>query len=58
METWQDSRTPALAIVARGNQIETVTPAEFSVRSQSRPGVSYKVTVSRGPMGLLVPILA
>jgi putative transposase len=45
---FKDSRTPALAIVARGNQIETVSPSEFHVRSQSRPGVTYKVTVSRG----------
>lgn len=45
---WKDSRTPALAIVARGDQIQAVAPAEFSVRSQSRPEVSYKVRSERG----------
>ncbi|MGP8158549.1 MAG: IS6 family transposase [Thermoplasmata archaeon] len=44
---WQDARTPALAIVARGDQIRTVTPAEYSVRSQSHPETTYKVTVLR-----------
>jgi putative transposase len=43
-----DCRTSALAIVARGDQIETVTPKEFRVRSQSRPGVVYRVAVTRG----------
>ena len=47
MEPWTDSRTPALAIVARGDQIQTTAPAEYVVRSQSRPDVSYKVTVLR-----------
>ncbi len=46
--TWQDSRTPALAIVARGDQIETVSPGEFRVGSQSRVGVSYRVSLVRG----------
>jgi transposase-like protein len=45
---WTDQRTPALAIVARGDQIETLSPSEFRVLSQSRPGVSYRVTVERG----------
>jgi len=44
---WADSRTPALAIVARGDQIETVSPREFKVQSQSRPGVAYTVTAQR-----------
>ena len=44
---WQDARTPALAIVARGDQIEALSPAEFVVRSQSRPGETYKVSVLR-----------
>jgi putative transposase len=44
---WQDARTPALAIVARGDQIETVSPREFRVRSQSKPGEVYTVTVQR-----------
>lgn len=48
MEAWQDARTPALAIVARGDQIEALSPGEFKVASQSHPGVSYKVSLSRG----------
>jgi putative transposase len=44
---WQDERTPALAIVARGDQIETVSPTEYVVRSQSRLEVKYRVTVFR-----------
>jgi len=46
-EPWADSRTPALAIVARGDQIETVSPREFRVRSQSKPSEVYTVTVQR-----------
>jgi putative transposase len=44
---WQDARTPALAIVARGDQIETVSPTEYAVRSQSRLDVKYRVKVFR-----------
>ena len=44
---WQDERTPALAIVARGDQIEAVSPSEFVVCSQSRTGEKYKVSVLR-----------
>jgi len=44
---WQDTRTPALAIVARGDQIETVSPTEYVVRSQSKLDTKYRVTVSR-----------
>lgn len=44
---WTDPRTPALAIVARGDQIQTVSPTEFVVRSQSQLGVSYTVRVTR-----------
>jgi putative transposase len=44
---WQDERTPALAIVARGDQIETISPTEYVVRSQSRLDVKYRVTVFR-----------
>jgi putative transposase len=47
MEAWTDSRTPALAIAARGDQINQLAPAEYSVRSQSRTDVTYKVTVLR-----------
>lgn len=32
---WTDMRTPALAIVARGDQIEPVTPSQYKVHSQS-----------------------
>ncbi len=45
---WTDARTPALAIVARGDQIETVSPTEFTVQSQSRPETRYRVTSVRG----------
>ena len=44
---WADSRTPALAIVARGDQIETVSPTEYVVSSQSKLGAKYRVTVTR-----------
>jgi len=40
---WEDMRTPALAIVARGDQIEPVSPSQFKVRSQSRPEKTYTV---------------
>jgi transposase-like protein len=44
---WQDARTPALAIVARGDQIETVNPTEYVVRSQSKLDTKYHVKVFR-----------
>lgn len=44
---WEDARTPALAIVARGDQIKTVTPTEYVVRSQSKLDAKYRVTVTR-----------
>jgi putative transposase len=47
MEPWTDTRSPALAIVARGDQIELVSPAEYVVRSQSRPDARYAVRLSR-----------
>lgn len=46
-EPWTDSRTPALALVARGDQIENVSPTEFLVRSQSHPDDKYTVSVVR-----------
>ncbi len=46
-EPWTDSRTPALAIVARGDQIAAVSSNEFRVRSQSHPDQEYTVTVER-----------
>jgi len=44
---WSDSRTPALAIVARGDQIRTVSPTWHEVRSQSRPDRKYEVRIRR-----------
>jgi transposase-like protein len=44
---WQDARTPALAIVARGDQIEALSPVEFRVCSQSQPGKVYTVSAFR-----------
>lgn len=46
-EPWADSRTPALALLARGDQIVVRSPNEYAVRSQSRPETVYVVTVSR-----------
>lgn len=45
---WTDTRSPALAIVARGDQIVTISPSEFSVRSQSRIGIAHTVRCERG----------
>jgi len=44
---WEDARTPALAIVARGDQIQTISPTEYVVRSQSHLGAEYRVRVVR-----------
>jgi putative transposase len=55
---WQDERTPALAIVARGDQIETVSPTVYIVCSQSRLGVKYRVTVSRDRWACECPFYA
>ena len=44
---WTDVRTPALAIVARGDQIEPVAPSQFKVHSQSHPEKVYTVKVVR-----------
>ncbi|MFY9716386.1 MAG: IS6 family transposase [Thermoplasmata archaeon] len=44
---WSDARTPALAIVARGDQIETISPTEYVVRSQSKFDTKYRVSVVR-----------
>jgi len=46
-EPWQDQRTPALAIVARGDQIGADSPADWTVRSQSDPAKAYRVSVRR-----------
>lgn len=43
LEPWPDQRTPALAIVARGDQIVELAPQEYRVTSQSRPQVNYEV---------------
>jgi transposase-like protein len=47
MTPWIDMRTPALAIVARGDQIEPVAPSQFKVHSQSHPEKIYTVEVVR-----------
>jgi putative transposase len=43
---WTDQRTPALAIVARGDQITNSEPGRFVVCSQSAPGTFHHVTES------------
>jgi putative transposase len=43
MNTWKDQQTPALAIVARGDQITTVNNHSFIVKSQSNPGQTYQI---------------
>jgi putative transposase len=58
MEAWTDSRSPALAIVARGDQIETLSPVEYAVRSQSRIGVTYRVRVARDRWSCECPFYA
>jgi putative transposase len=45
---WTDQRTPALAIVARGDQIREVAPHTYSVRSQSHPEMAHTVTEEAG----------
>ena len=43
-ELWKDQKTPALAIVARGNQIKTIIPNnKYTVQSQSNPENYYTV---------------
>jgi putative transposase len=44
---WQDQRTPALAIVARGDQIRSISPTCYEVRSQSRPERKYAISVRK-----------
>lgn len=45
---WTDQRTPALAIVARGDQIRTLGPQSYSVRSQSHPESAHTVSEVSG----------
>lgn len=41
---WKDQRTPALAIVARGDQINTIMPHKiYHVQSQSTPQTTYTI---------------
>ncbi len=47
LDPWSDQRTPALAIVARGDQIRAKGPTRFLVNSQSRPGRVYSVSIQR-----------
>ena len=44
---WPVQRTPALAIVARGDQNETASPMRYAVRSQSHLERAYAVEVVR-----------
>lgn len=44
IEKWNDQKTPALAIVARGDQIQTIIPNEkYIVQSQSNPNNYYTI---------------
>lgn len=43
VKTWKDQNTPALAIVARGDQITSINPNSFKVKSQSNPEIDYNV---------------
>jgi hypothetical protein len=47
LRPWAHQRAPALAIVARGDQIAELSPVEFEVRSQSRPQTMHWVRVIR-----------
>ncbi len=44
---WTDQRTPALAIVSRGDQIRTLSPTHYEVRSQSRPDRKYGISIRK-----------
>jgi putative transposase len=46
-KTWKDQQTPALAIVARGDQIIAVDKDTYTVKSQSDQGKTYQVTKQR-----------
>lgn len=56
--SWTDQRTPALAIVARGDQIREVGPKTYSVRSQSHPEVAHTVTEEAGRWRCLCPFFS
>ncbi len=44
INVWKDQKTPALAIVARGDQITTIKPNEkYIVKSQSKPKIHYTI---------------
>lgn len=45
---WKDQRTPALAIVARGDQITQAAPNRYTLQSQSHPKTTYTVAVETG----------
>ncbi len=47
LSPWPDERTPALAIVARGDQIRPLSPVRYEVSSQSRPGRKYEVRIRK-----------
>ena len=47
IKKWKDQKTPALAIVARGDQIQTIIPNEkYIVKSQSKPKTHYTIEQS------------
>jgi putative transposase len=47
LSPWPDERTPALAIVARGDQIRPISPVRYEVRSQSRPSRKYEILIRK-----------
>ena len=47
LSPWPDERTPALAIVARGDQIRSLSPVRYEVRSQSRPDRKYEIRIRK-----------
>ncbi len=55
---WADQRTPALALLARGDQLSARSPNEYTVRSQSRPEVTYRVRAERGRWACDCPFFA
>jgi len=46
-KSWTDMRTPALAIVARGDQIQEVAPNAYIVHSQSHLEIEHTVKIER-----------
>lgn len=55
---WTDQRSPALAIVARGDQIRPVSPNQYTVASQSHPGTFHHITQTGAKWGCDCPFFA